>query len=104
MSLEDMIDAEEKGEELRQKKKDKDKKPTTGEGVLKHIWNAESPKKTPQQYADHALNWDNRESTGRIIKGIEGIVGNMDKAVVNLVIGVFQKISEFFSKDEARTE
>ena len=101
VSLEELLEADEEGEEVdKDKKKDK---PTTGEGVLKHIWNAESPKKSPSQYVEHALNWDQKESTGRIIKGIEGLVGNMDKAIVNLVIGVFQKISEFIKREDATT-
>lgn len=46
-------------------------------------------------YQSHALNWDNQESTGKIIRGFEGITGNLNKAVILIVMGVIQKVTEY---------
>lgn len=45
-------------------------------------------------YESHALNWDQTESTAKIIRGIEGIAGNLNKAVVLIITGVIQKYQE----------
>jgi len=95
-SLEDMIKEDETTE-----KKD-EVKTQSGDGILNKIWNAESPNKKPAEYSSHALNWDNKESTGRIIRGFEGLIGNLDRAFIDVLVGTFQKIGELFSKGETR--
>lgn len=47
------------------------------------------------KYQSHALNWDNQESTAKIIRGFEGITGNLNKAVLLIVMGVIQKVTEY---------
>ncbi len=66
--------------------------------VLSNIWNKKSPDKDLGQYTDHALNWDHKDSTGKIIRGTEGLIGGLDKAIVEVVVGIFQKMGELFSK------
>jgi hypothetical protein len=51
-------------------------------------------------YQSHALNWDNQESTGQIIRGFEGITGNLNKALILIVMGVIQKVSEYQEGDK----
>jgi len=70
------------------------------EPFWERIIKADSPDKPLSDYRNHALNWDGKESTSRIIKGFEGIIGNLDKAVVDVAIGTIQKIMELFKKVE----
>lgn len=51
-------------------------------------------------YTDHALNFDGKESTAKIIRGAEGFFGNMDKALLLIGIGVVQKFQEEFGNSE----
>jgi len=99
VSLEDLIKKEEEGKTEEKKKK------TEGTGFLDNIWKAKSTSKKAAEYKDHALNWDKKESTGKIIKGLEGLSGNLDRAVIDLGVGICQKIAEFFkSITEKKTE
>ena len=71
---------------------------------VKVIW-ADSGVKPLAEYRKHALNWDSTESTSRIIKGVEGILGNLDKAVIDIAVGVGQKINAWLkSMGEKRAE
>lgn len=45
-------------------------------------------------YIDHALNFDKTESTAKIVRGIEGFIGNLDKAIVLILIGLLEKFNE----------
>jgi len=73
--------------------KKKDKKPEW----LKILW-ADSKDKPLSDYTGHALNTDGSESTSRIIRGVEGLLGSVDKAVIDIAVGTFQKISGWFKK------
>ncbi len=102
VSLEDML----KEEDTLTKKKTEEKKKsgsseTVGD-VLKNVWNKKSPDKDLETYRDHALNWDNKDSTGKIIRGTEGLVGGLDKAIVEVVVGIFQKMGELFTKKDGQ--
>jgi len=55
-------------------------------------------------YRDHALNYDKSESTAKIIRGFEGFLGNLDKAVVLIGIGVVQKYQEAMTDGEKDDE
>ena len=84
---------------------DKDKDKTTSDlGILKKIWDKPSGKKAVSDYSEHSLNWDGKDSTGKIIRGLEGLFTNLDKAVIDVFAGTVQKIGEFFkgitNKDE----
>ena len=68
------------------------------ESILVKIITAESPDKNVIDYEAHPLNFDRQESTGRIIRGLEGITGNLDRAVVDIMVGVFQKVMEILGK------
>lgn len=46
-------------------------------------------------YESHALNWDRTESTAKIIRGAEGMLGNLNKAIILILIGVVQKVTEY---------
>lgn len=46
-------------------------------------------------YQSHALNWDGEESTAKIIRGSEGILGDLNKAVILILMGVVQKFTEY---------
>jgi len=66
--------------------------------LWRRILEADSSPKPLGEFMNHPLNFDQSSSTARIIKGLEGIVGNLDKAIVDVVIGVIQKVYEWISK------
>jgi len=56
-------------------------------------------------YETHALNFDRSESTSKIIRGVEGIAGNLNKAVILIGIGLLEKFNEHMdSEDEDQDE
>ena len=61
---------------------------------------AQSTDKPLVEYLSHPLNFDSRESTSRIIKGLEGIIGNLDVALVDIIVGFAQKLMELGKKRE----
>jgi|SaaInl7_200m_RNA_FD_contig_71_924158_length_994_multi_4_in_0_out_0_2 hypothetical protein len=65
--------------------------PQQGLSNWQRIIQATSPPKSIESYADHPLNFDSTPSTGRIIRGSEGIIGDLDKAVVDIIIGLIEK-------------
>ena len=72
----------------------------TQRGLLEQILTAPTPIKTLDEYVSHPLNYDGKNSTGRIIRGTEGIIGNLDKAVIDLIMGLVQKFNETFGKEK----
>lgn len=44
------------------------------------------------EYLVHPLNYDNAISTARILRGFTGMVGDLDYALVDIALGVFEKI------------
>ena len=73
--------------------------------TLEKIIGANSPSKSLEAYQGHALNYDGEISTSRIIRGTEGLLGNMDKAVVDVIVGLLQKASKAWEKfNEGRSE
>jgi len=66
--------------------------------LWRRIIEADSSPKPISEYINHPLNFDQSISTARIIKGLEGIVGNLDKAIVDVAIGIIQKVYEWISK------
>jgi len=67
------------------------------------IINAESPDKKIPEYTTHPLNYDHKQSTGRIIRGLEGMIGNLDRALVDMIMGVVQKVLEIGTKKETQS-
>lgn len=53
-----------------------------------------------ESYIDHPLNWDKRQSTARILRGCTGICGSLDYALVDIALGIIQKIKEKGSSDD----
>ena len=69
--------------------------------VMPNWWKAlssDSPNKEIGEYLAHPLNFDNTQSTGRIIRGLEGIIGNLNKSVVDIAVGVMQKVAKMFER------
>lgn len=90
--IEDLIDDEKDADD----KKEESKSGTTID--LGKIFGADSPDKKVSEYRNHALNWDGKDSTGRIIRGTEGMLGGLDKAILDVIVGCIQKVNEFLSK------
>lgn len=93
-SLEDMIKADLEGKPAEEKKTEGSK---VDVNIFSNVWNAKSPNKEVEEYAEHALNWDGKTSTGRIVRGVEGLSGDMNRAIIDVAVGVCQKLAEFFS-------
>ena len=47
-----------------------------------------------RDYAEHPLNFNRSEGMARMIRGASGILGSLDLAIVDLVIGLIQVIME----------
>jgi len=50
-------------------------------------------KKNLQEYQEHPLNFDRNLSTGKILRGIEGLVGSLDLAILDIFSGVAEKVT-----------
>ena len=98
VSLEDLI----KKEEGTQDKKEEKKTSSSGSGFLDKVWNTPTGTRPIAEYNKHALNWDKTPSTGKIIRGLEGMMGTLDKAVIDFGVGICQKIAELFSSGEKK--
>ena len=46
------------------------------------------------EYIEHPLNFDGRRSTARILRGLTGICGELNYALVDIGLGVIEKIKE----------
>lgn len=69
--------------------------------VMPNWWKAlssDSPNKEIGEYMAHPLNFDSTPSTGRIIRGLEGIIGNLNKSMVDIAVGMMQKIAKMFER------
>ena len=53
-----------------------------------------------EDYLDHPLNFDNKRSTARILRGFSGMFGELNKALFDIALGVIEKIWK--EKDKAQ--
>lgn len=61
---------------------------------LKRILGAEPPPKPVESYKDHALNFTGKESIAKILRGMEGIAGNLNRAVILIALGLIELYQE----------
>lgn len=47
-----------------------------------------------EEYIEHPLNFDKKKSTARILRGCTGICGNLDYALIDIALGVIEKLKE----------
>lgn len=47
-----------------------------------------------EEYQNHTLNFDKKKSTGRIIRGLEGLLGALNYAIIDLIMGIVEKAKE----------
>jgi len=52
------------------------------------------------EYMNHPLNIDNTGSTGRIIRGLEGMFTTLDLAIFDVLTGLWEKLREPRRKTE----
>ena len=64
--------------------------PKTSEPWWKRVLTARSPDKPIEAYRQHPWNWDGSEPVGRLIRGMTGILGNLDFAIADVFIGLAQ--------------
>lgn len=61
---------------------------------LKRILGAEPPPKPVESYKDHALNFSGKDSIAKILRGMEGIAGNLNRAVILIALGLIELYQE----------
>ncbi len=47
-----------------------------------------------ENYIDNPLNYDNTKETGQVLRGLSGFTGDLDLAVVDIIMGIFRKASK----------
>ena len=55
---------------------------------------AQSVDRPIEEYIEHALNFDKKKSTGRIIRGLEGFLGALNYAIIDIIMGLVEKSRE----------
>lgn len=73
----------------------------SGKGFWEKLFSAESPEKKISDYENHSLNYDHSEGMSRIIRGTEGLIGGLDRAILDIVVGVIQKVKGALKKSDA---
>jgi len=71
--------------------------------LLRRVLNSISApaKKTPvSQYLSHPLNFAESPAIGRVLRGIEGLLGDLDYAVIDIVLGGIEFLGERRSRSE----
>jgi hypothetical protein len=53
-----------------------------------------------EDYVHHPMNWDNSKEAARIIRGITGIAGKLNLAIVDIMIGFFGLQKKWADKNE----
>ncbi len=56
---------------------------------------------TIEEYVDHPLNFDRTTSTARILRGLTGICGELNYALIDIGLGVIEKIKERGHNEQA---
>jgi len=59
-----------------------------------NIFKAKSVDKSIEEYDNHTLNFDKKRSTGRIIRGLEGLLGALNFAIIDIIMGFVEKSKE----------
>lgn len=47
-----------------------------------------------EEYVDHPLNFDSRKSTARILRGLTGLCGELNYALIDIGLGIIEKMKE----------
>ena len=47
-----------------------------------------------EQYIDEPLNFDQKKSTARILRGFTGMVGSLNLGIIDVIMGVLEKVRE----------
>lgn len=63
-------------------------------GWIPKIFKAKSSDKPIEEFTQHPFNYDKKNSTGRIIRGLEGLLGALNYAIVDLIMGFVEKWKE----------
>lgn len=63
-------------------------------GDIMDLLKSKSPNKPLEEYKDSPLDVDGEESTWRMLRGAEGLFGELTYALLDIGIGFYQKIGE----------
>lgn len=66
--------------------------PTIKESFFQKIFDVPTGKGSVEEYDNHPLNFTGTRGMSRILRGLTGILGDLDKAIVDIIIGFFTEI------------
>lgn len=93
-SIEEMLGSEEAPKiEMSENAQHVEKASIDFSGIL-NIFKAQSIDKPIEEYQEHVLNFDKKKSTGRIIRGFEGLLGALNFAIIDVIMGFYEKSRE----------
>lgn len=58
-------------------------------------------KKSLSEYRAHPLNKSGSDAVGQVIRGVEGLLGGLDLAVIDLLVGLVNLFAEWAAKKAA---
>jgi hypothetical protein len=89
MNIENMMNSEQINSDISIEETKK-----TNFNIFQKILNAPRVEKSLDEYLNHPLNINSDESISQMLRGMEGIFGNFDKAIFDILIGLFNKIAK----------
>ena len=66
--------------------------PAIKESFFEKIFDVPTGKGSVEEYDNHPLNFTGTRGMSRILRGLTGILGDLDKAIVDIIIGFFTEI------------
>lgn len=59
-------------------------------GYLKELFTIPRGSDTMEQYKENPLNFDKSEETGIFLRGVDGLVGSLNSALVDIIVGIYR--------------
>ena len=63
-------------------------------GVLERVLKSQTGEGELSEYANHPLNYNGSIALSRIIRGVTGLLGNINLAIVDIFLGLLQFLFE----------
>lgn len=100
MSIKDNINTEQETEYKEEYERGPEEMPDQVDQVenkpslIKRLLTAETGPRPLEEYENHALNFKNNKSIGKIIRGLEGLFGSLDLAIIDIIMGILEYSKE----------
>lgn len=93
MSIEDRIQKEPEELQAPELPPEETEQPQGFQLNLDWLW-ADSPDEPIESYIEHPLNFGRSKGIAQALRGLEGIFGNLRKAVIDIIIGTLNYAKE----------